>query len=58
MIDKPTQTYQFGIRVTKVISFCNYLFQFVSLLFRLNTNSFISNVDVEKRQRIYTTPSR
>lgn len=56
MITKSTQTYQFGIRVTKVISFCNYLFQFVSLLCRLINNSFISNVDAEKRKR--TTPKR
>lgn len=53
MIDKSTNTYQFWnlMIVTKVTSFCNYLFHFVFLLFRLFTNSFISNVDVGRRKR-------
>lgn len=53
MIDKSTQTYQFGIliSVTKVTSFCNYLFHFVFLPFRLFTNPFISNVDVGRPKR-------
>lgn len=53
MIDKSTNTYQFLnlMSVTKVTSFCNYLFHFVFLPLRLFTNSFISNVDVGRRKR-------
>lgn len=60
MIDKSTNTYQFLnlMSVTKVTSFSNYLFYFVFLPFRLFTNSFISNVDVGRRKRRFTTRIR
>lgn len=60
MIDKSTNTYQFLnlMSVTKVTSFCNYLFHFVFLPLRLFTNSFMSNVDVGRRKRRYTTRIR
>lgn len=60
LIDKSTNTYQFLnlMSVTKVTSFSNYLFYFVFLPFRLFTNSFISNVDVGRRKRRFTTRIR